>query len=148
MLPTLSLVMEFLGNVFTNFTFEKFLSHEALVTEFQLPVTVKRSFFSSYEWQKLSSNIGSFDSFRNKLLAEKNWGGQTGAKAHPGPPLESPLFPENGMRPDCRRPWLYTIFCSTQFLIRSCCVCASHDLQEYLTVCSNLSHQRASSHKT
>jgi len=32
MLPNLSLVMEFLGNVFTNFIFEKFLSHEALVT--------------------------------------------------------------------------------------------------------------------
>jgi len=32
MLPDLSLVMEFLGNVFTNFIFEKLLSHEALVT--------------------------------------------------------------------------------------------------------------------
>jgi len=32
MLPNLSLVMEFLGNVFTNFIFEKFLLHEALVT--------------------------------------------------------------------------------------------------------------------
>jgi len=32
MLPNLSLVMEFLGKVFTNFIFEKFLSHEALVT--------------------------------------------------------------------------------------------------------------------
>jgi len=31
MLPNLSLVMEFLGNVF-NFIFEKILSHEALVT--------------------------------------------------------------------------------------------------------------------
>jgi len=31
-LPNLSLVMEFLGNVFTNFIFEKLLSHEALVT--------------------------------------------------------------------------------------------------------------------
>jgi len=41
--------MEFLRNIFTNFTFEKFISHEALVTEFQLPVTVKRSFFSSYK---------------------------------------------------------------------------------------------------
>jgi len=41
--------MEFLGNVFTNFIFEKFLLYEVLVTEFQLPVTVKRSFFSSYK---------------------------------------------------------------------------------------------------
>jgi len=32
MLPNLSLVMEFLGNVFTNFIFEKLLSHEVLVT--------------------------------------------------------------------------------------------------------------------
>jgi len=31
MLPNLSLVMELLGNVFTNFIFEKLLSHEALV---------------------------------------------------------------------------------------------------------------------
>jgi len=30
-LPNLSLVMEFLGNVFINFIFEKLLSHEALV---------------------------------------------------------------------------------------------------------------------
>jgi len=32
MLPNLSLVMEFLENVFTNFIFEKLLSHQALVT--------------------------------------------------------------------------------------------------------------------
>ena len=32
MLPKLSLVMEFLGNVFTNFIFENIISHEALVT--------------------------------------------------------------------------------------------------------------------
>jgi len=32
MLHDLSLVMEFLGNVFINFIFEKILSHEALVT--------------------------------------------------------------------------------------------------------------------
>jgi len=31
MLSNLSLVMELLGNVFTNFIFEKLLSHEALV---------------------------------------------------------------------------------------------------------------------
>jgi len=31
-LPNRSLVMKFLRNVFTNFTFEKLLSHEALVT--------------------------------------------------------------------------------------------------------------------
>ena len=32
MLPNLSLIMEFLGNFFTNFIFEKLLSHEALLT--------------------------------------------------------------------------------------------------------------------
>jgi len=32
MLPNLPLVMEFLGNVFTNFIFENFISHETLVT--------------------------------------------------------------------------------------------------------------------
>jgi len=31
MLPNFSLEMEFLGNVFTNFIFEKFLPHEVLV---------------------------------------------------------------------------------------------------------------------
>jgi len=31
MLPNLSLVMEFLGNFFTTFIFEKLLPHEALV---------------------------------------------------------------------------------------------------------------------
>ena len=31
-LPNLSLVMEFPGNVFTNLIFENFISHEALVT--------------------------------------------------------------------------------------------------------------------
>jgi len=40
--------MEFLGNVFTNFIFEKLLSHEALVTGWvtttTLPETIKRSF--------------------------------------------------------------------------------------------------------
>jgi len=44
MLPHLSLVMEFLGNVFTNFIFEKFLSNEALVTGRVIAVTIKRSF--------------------------------------------------------------------------------------------------------
>jgi len=32
MLPNLSLVMEFLGNVFTGIIFEKLLPHDALVT--------------------------------------------------------------------------------------------------------------------
>jgi len=38
--------MEFLGNVFTHFIFEKYLSHEALGTGrvTAIPVTIKRSF--------------------------------------------------------------------------------------------------------
>jgi len=50
MLPNLSLAMEFLENVFTNFIFEKLLSHEALRREeLQLSVTIKRSFVTSYK---------------------------------------------------------------------------------------------------
>jgi len=45
MSPYLSLVMEFLGNVFTDFIFEKLLAHEALVTgRVKLQVTINRSF--------------------------------------------------------------------------------------------------------
>ena len=54
MLPNLSLVMEFLGNVFTNFIFEKLLSHEAWWREeLQLAVTIKCSFVTRYIWKKL-----------------------------------------------------------------------------------------------
>jgi len=55
MLPNLSVVMEFLENVFTNFIFEKLFSHEALVTGrvTATPVTIKRSFLSSYKRKKL-----------------------------------------------------------------------------------------------
>jgi len=54
MLPNLSLVMEFVGNVFTNFIFENFFSPEALVTgRLQLPVTNKRSFLSSCKLKKM-----------------------------------------------------------------------------------------------
>jgi len=54
--------MEFLENIFTNFIFEKFISHEALVTEeLQLPITIKRNFLSSCKLKNCSSDIGSFD---------------------------------------------------------------------------------------
>ena len=55
MLPNLSMEMELLGNVFTNFIFEKFPSHEALVAG---RVTVANNnqtqlfTVSSYKWQK------------------------------------------------------------------------------------------------
>jgi len=77
-LPTLSLVIEFLGNVFTNFIFEKYLSHEALVTEFQLPVTVKRRFFSSYKWQKFFQRYRQLRLFPKQIPCRKNWGGSNG----------------------------------------------------------------------
>jgi len=73
MLPNLSLVLELLGNVFTNFIFEKFLSNEALVTE-RVTVTSNNQtqLLSSYKWQKLFErcNLRSFDSFRSKFFAK------------------------------------------------------------------------------
>jgi len=45
MLSNLSLVMKFLGNVFTNFIFENL---RQLREELELPVAIKRSFLSSY----------------------------------------------------------------------------------------------------
>jgi len=45
-----SLVMEFLGNFFSNFIFEKLHSHEALVMgRVTASVTTKRSFLSSFK---------------------------------------------------------------------------------------------------
>jgi len=55
MLPNLSLVMEFLGNVFTDFIFEKFLLHEALVTGRVTAANNNQTQlfkYSSYKWQK------------------------------------------------------------------------------------------------
>jgi len=72
-LPNLSLVLELLGNVFTNFIFEKFLSHEALVTERVTGTSNNQTqLLSSYKWQKLFErcNLRSFDSFRSKFFAK------------------------------------------------------------------------------
>jgi len=53
-LPNLSLVTEFLGNFFRHFVFEKFLSHEALMTgSVTATITIKRSCLSSYKSKKL-----------------------------------------------------------------------------------------------
>jgi len=63
--------MEFLGNVSINFIFEKFLSHEALVTEkLQLPVTIKRSYWSSYKWQKLFERYTQLRLFPKQILCQ------------------------------------------------------------------------------
>ena len=71
MLPNHSLVMEFLENVFTNFIFEKFSSMKHWWREeLQQPVTIKRSFLSSYKWKKCSSDRGRFDSFRSEFFAK------------------------------------------------------------------------------
>jgi len=54
MLPNLSLVMEFLGIVFTNFIFFNFSRLKRWWREvWQLPVATKRSVLSSYTWKKL-----------------------------------------------------------------------------------------------
>jgi len=54
MLANFSLVTEILGNVFTTFIFQKFLSHQALMTgKLQLPVTIKGTFLRSYKGQYL-----------------------------------------------------------------------------------------------
>jgi len=76
--------MEFLGNVFANFIFFKFLSHEALVTEFQLPVTVKRSFLSSYKWQKCFERYRQLRLFPKQIPCRQNWGAKRGAKQKSG----------------------------------------------------------------
>ena len=54
MLPNLSLVMEFLGNVFSNFIFEKRLTHEALVTWSATATSNNQTQlfkYSSYKWK-------------------------------------------------------------------------------------------------
>ena len=38
--------------------------------ELQLPVTIKRSFLTSYKWKKFSRDIGSFDSIRSEFFAK------------------------------------------------------------------------------
>jgi len=50
MLPNFSLVVEFLGNVFTSYIFENFsrMKHRRR-EELQLPLTIKRNFISSYK---------------------------------------------------------------------------------------------------
>ena len=54
MLPNFSLVTEFLGNVFINFIFEKFISHKALVTgKVKATSNNQRQFLRSYKGQKL-----------------------------------------------------------------------------------------------
>jgi len=71
MSPNLSLVMELLGNVFTNFIFEKILSHEALVTgRITATSKVKRSFVSSYKWQKLFERYTQLRLFPKQILCQ------------------------------------------------------------------------------
>jgi len=71
MLPNLSLVMEFLGNVFTNFIFKNiFRMKHWWREELQLPVSIKRTFLIAIHDKNCSSGIRSFDSFRSKLFAK------------------------------------------------------------------------------
>ena len=71
MLPNVSLVMEFLGKVFTNVFLKNFSRMKRWWREeLQLPVTIKRSFVTSYKWKThCLGDIGSFDSFRSKFFA-------------------------------------------------------------------------------
>jgi len=56
--------MEFLGNFFSDFIFEKLLSHETLVMGRVI------AFYVAIKGKNCSSNIGSFDAFRSKLFAK------------------------------------------------------------------------------
>jgi len=64
--------MEFLGNVFSNFIFEKLLSHEAPVTgKVTATSSNQTQLFKQLQMKKnCSSHVGSFDSFRNKFFAK------------------------------------------------------------------------------
>ena len=71
MLPNLSLAMEFLENVFTNFVLKNFTGMKHWWREelqLPLPVTIKRSFVCSYIWQKLFEWYTQLDSFRTIYL--------------------------------------------------------------------------------
>jgi len=70
MLPYLSLVMDFLGNVFTNSFLKNSRMKRWWREEWQLPETIKRSFLSSYKWKSCLSDIGSFDSFGSKVFVK------------------------------------------------------------------------------
>ena len=74
MLPNLSLVMEFLGNVFTNFIFENFpcMKHWWR-EELQLPVTIKRSFLSRYKWQKLFERYTQLRLLPKQILCQRHF---------------------------------------------------------------------------
>ena len=65
MLPNLSLVMEFLENIFTNFIFEKLLSNEALVRERVTGTSNYQTRLCSYEWNKF------LEGFRHLWLLPK-----------------------------------------------------------------------------
>jgi len=65
--------MKCLGIIFTNLSFEKLLSHEALVAG-SVTTTNKQTQLFKYaiaiNEKKCSSDIASFDSFRSKLFAK------------------------------------------------------------------------------
>jgi len=63
--------MEFLGNVFTNFIFEKLLLHEALVTGRVTDTSNNQTQpFVAINEKNCSSGIDSFDSFRSKFFVK------------------------------------------------------------------------------
>jgi len=76
LLLNLSLVMEFLRNVYINVIFEKIISHEALVTGRVTAISnnlFKQSstpLYGAINEINCSSDVGSYNSFRSKFLPE------------------------------------------------------------------------------
>jgi len=65
--------MEYLGNVFTNFIFEKLLSHEALVTGRVTATSNNQTQlfkYSSYKWQKLLERYTQLRLFPKQILCQ------------------------------------------------------------------------------
>ena len=72
MLPNLSLVMEFQGNIFTNFIFETFISREALVTG-RITATSNNQtrLLSSYKWKKLFERYTQLRLFPKQIICQR-----------------------------------------------------------------------------
>jgi len=69
-LSNLSLVMEFLGNILTNFIFEKLLSHEAPVTGRVTATSNNQTFLSSYKYKKLFEQYGQLRLLQKQILCQ------------------------------------------------------------------------------
>jgi len=71
MLPNLSLVMEFPGNVFTNFIYEKRLLHEALLTGRVTATSNNQTqLFKELQMKELFERYRQFRILPNKILCQ------------------------------------------------------------------------------